>query len=59
MIIKGKFKGVLKRCDLEITSHSHDYPTKKAMVLARNIKASIVGIWRDLPKSRGPKGANI
>ena len=34
----------LKRCDLEITSNSHDYPTKKAMELVRRMNISIVGV---------------
>ena len=28
----------LKRCDLDITPNSYDYPTKKSMVLVRRMK---------------------
>ena len=33
-----------KRCDLDITPDSHDYPTKKSMVLVWRMNVSILGI---------------
>ena len=35
---------LIKRCDLDITSNSHDYPTKKSMVLVRRMNSWILGM---------------
>ena len=33
-----------KRCDLDITPNSHDYPTKNSMVLVGRMNVLIVGL---------------
>ena len=32
------------KCDLDISPNSHDYPTKKSIVLVRRMKFSILGM---------------
>ena len=42
--IKNEEYYQLKRCDLDRAPNSHDYPTKKSMVLVRRKNVSILGM---------------